>query len=173
LYGLLVYDGSDHRFPDYMAADGLTQLHSHAGKKHCALFVIHSPSQKYIDYAQQKSTLWAQVFNRATLASAMAEIPEIANEPILDIDGERRSIRQLLTPSTNEFLLADEIQLILRHFDCQPDEHPCLIFFTDLNAKGFWFVNLTKWVGWSREALEVGFRDYFQSKDFSKLAEER
>jgi hypothetical protein len=172
LYGLLVYDGNDHYFPNYMTDYGLLALNSHA-KKRCALFVIHSPSQDYVDYARAKSNLWAQLFDTATLAASIAEIPQIKEEPVFEIDGKRRSMRQLFTPSTNDFLLADEVELILEYFDCKADEHPCLMFFTDLNAKNFWFVNFTKWRGWREDALEAGFRDYFGSADFLQIVAER
>jgi hypothetical protein len=172
LYGLLVYDGNDHHFPNYMTDYGLLALNSHA-KKRCALFVIHSPAQNYIDYARAKSNLWAQLFDTATLAAPIAEIPQIKEEPVFEIDGKRRSMRQLFTPSTNDFLLADEVEFILEYFHCQADEHPCLMFFNDLNARNFWFVNLTKWRGWREDALEAGFRDYFGSADFLQVVAER
>ncbi|MHB0769826.1 hypothetical protein ACYCVF_07420 [Bradyrhizobium sp. 1.29L] len=168
LYGLLVYHASDHKFPEYIAAKGLSALHSHVGE-HCTLFVIHSPSQEYIAYARMQSNLWAKLFDQAALAPAVADIPHLPDEPLLSIDGERRSARQLLTPSNNDFLLADEIRTILKHFDCQASEHPCLMFFTDLNADKFWFVDLKQWLHWSSESLAIGFRNYFEGEEFSKL----
>ncbi len=172
LYGLLVYHGSDHYFPEYIEAEGLSGLHLYLGDR-CALFVIHSPGQEYIDYAREKSTLWAQLFDQVGLAQSIKELPQVADEPLLVIDGERRSMRQLLTPSKNDFLLADEIHVILKYFDCEPGEHPCLMFFTDLNAEKFWFVDLRQWNGWRRNALEKAFRIYFESAEFSKLVAER
>jgi hypothetical protein len=172
LYGLLLYHGSDLHFPEYVAANGLSALHLYLGDR-CALFVIHSPSQAYIDYAREKSTLWAKLFDLAGLDPAIAEVPRVANEPLLVIDGERRSMHQLLTPSKNEYLLADEIRAILRHFGCQPAEHPCLMFFTDLNADQFWFVDLRLWLGWRLDALEIAFRNYFEGAEFSSLVVER
>jgi hypothetical protein len=171
LFGLLVYQPSDHNFPEYIAGDGLIALHSHAGRR-CVLFVIHSPTPDYIKYAREKSNLWAEVFDQAGIPPTIRAIPRVADEPILMIDGERRSVRQLLTPSINNFLLADEILDVLKYFECAPCEHPCLLFFTDLNAADFWFADLRQWTGWRLDALEAAFRNYFQGPEFSKLVPE-
>ncbi|WP_454647162.1 hypothetical protein [Bradyrhizobium liaoningense] len=172
LYGLLVYDGGDHHFPSYMNNFGLLALNSHA-RRRCALFVIVSPSQAYIDYARTKSNLWAQVFDTTALAAPIREIPHVGEEPMFEVDGKQRSLRQLLTPSMNDFLLAEEVESILEYFGCRPTEHPCLMFFNDLNSKDFWFVDLARWRGWRDDALEAGLRDYFGSADFLRMLAER
>src|SRR5262245_52697244 len=70
LYGLLVYHASDHHFPEYVSADGLSALHLYSSGR-CALFVIHSPSVGFIDYARKKVPLWAQLFERPDLGQSI------------------------------------------------------------------------------------------------------
>ena len=173
LYGLLVYHASDHNFPEYISANGLTALHVCASGR-CQLFVIHSPGQEYIDYARQRENLWAQLFDQPAgeVSRSITAIPGAIDHPFIDIDGERRSMRQLLTPSKNDFLLTDEVNAILRYFGCAPDEHPCLILFKDLNAARFWFVNLRPWTGWRLDALQLAFRNYFEGAGFSQIVSE-
>jgi hypothetical protein len=173
LYGLLVYHASDHPFPEYVSDEGLLDLHSWSDRR-CLLFVIHSPSQEWIDYARDNDSLWAKLFDQqsAEFRQLAAEMPDLPDKPFLEIDDERWTPRQHLAPSLNRFFLADEIRNALDYFGCKPEEHPCLVLFTDLAKTRYWFVDLRQWRGLKVPHLQIAFRTYLEGPAFSKLLKE-
>jgi hypothetical protein len=61
LHGFLLFLGSDHFFPEYLASNGLADLEVWTGDK-CAIFILQSPSGKWIDYTRQSGHLWWMLF---------------------------------------------------------------------------------------------------------------
>ena len=171
LRGFLVYHTSDRYFSEYISGDGLSDLSIWAGGT-CVFFVLHSPAEAWIDYAARSDHLWGKLFQGKGTQQYqdLIDIPGIADQPILEIDGEKRLIRQF-DPPLNSYFLADEIRLILRYFNCEPTEHPCLIMFKSLDDECCLYVDLRRWLDWEVRALQAAFKAYFGSRDFKRVVQ--
>jgi hypothetical protein len=218
LHGFLLYLASDHFFPEYFAQDGLSDLEAWTSGT-CPIFVLQSPSAKWVDYARTTNHMWWKVFGtkakkpkrertlrRAGLGvtSVPAEmnygggptleqdygfsdeestrIPSphidlsyfdaVRNEPLLEIDGKRYSIAEFFSPCLNEFQHANEIQKALFRFNLSPTDHPCLIFFKDLNDTSIWFVDLNDLLNLRQGELRTAFKKWFAGAEFRALLAE-
>ena len=60
LHGFFIYAAGDHYFPEYIDGDGLGELDRWSTDE-CAIFVVHSPSEQWIEYTKRTNR---KLFNR-------------------------------------------------------------------------------------------------------------
>ena len=181
LFGFLLYTNSDRVIVDYMS-DGICELDYLSGEQ-CLIFVSESPSKQWIEYTRLNSHLWWRTF-RQTIAENSSTSPENLkartitllarnivenNEKSNVIVGNNNKvlIQQIINPDINLLFDRTEALRIARHFQVQPKDVPCLIFFKDLNSSVIWKSTL----GHLTEQNDVKnfFRVFFNSSDFQSL----
>lgn len=187
LYGFMVYSDQDSPLVEFMQKQsGLDELDQLSGDE-CAIFVIESPSRKWIQYAKRHDHPWWQLFgSRADQGSYRREItlssPGMADAvdtfvrnrvSVLVVVGEEeepRTLNQLLEPSYDALYDRNEVWAVVRHFGLSPQEVPCIIFFKDIDEGDFDVVCLRD-VTSPRQATWT-FRDFFGGPDFRRLMQE-
>ena len=173
LHGFLLYTLGDHPFPDYLDGSGLMDLDGWTGHE-CAVFIIHPPSDAWIEYTSQSAHPWWKVFGNAGIESQRRlreRIAAIGSIPI-SFDGERRSLASILAPPVNQFAHRAEVEKVLGKFCCTPTEHPCLILFKSLRQRKFWFVGMQDLLGQPLPRLRSAMRDWFDGKHFKRILAE-
>jgi len=173
LHGFLLYLASDHNFPEYLDGDGLGDL-DYWTRDDVAIFVVHAPSSKWIEYAREKNHPWWTLFGQRwscdeELSSLMREHGQ---SDVLMIDGHHASMRDVFAPALNEYQHRDEIGGILDKFGLAPQDHPCLIFFRDLADDVAWRVSLRELVGTKLHDLRQALQSWFAGDDFRRLLKE-
>jgi hypothetical protein len=173
LHGFLLYIASDHNFPEYVSGDGLGDM-DYWTRDECAIFIVHSPSAKWIEYTRREKHTWWTLFgqrwsNDRELSSLLAEHGQ---SKLLTIDGQTASMQEVFAPALDEFQHRDEIGSILEKFGLGPTDHPCLIFFRDLGDNTAWRVRLRDLVGVSVQELRKALQTWFDGPEFGKLLKE-
>ncbi len=173
LHGFFVYSSSDHRIPEYINGDGLADLDQWSTNE-CAVFIVHSPSTQWIEYAKSTSHTWWKLFGDSI--SVESEIPHlflgIENEPLIEIGGTRKSLKELFSPCLDRFIAGDEISRILRGFSLRETQHPCLILFKDLRDHLIWYIDMSDLVGLPIIELRKELQIWFDRGEFRRILEE-
>jgi hypothetical protein len=60
LHGYLLYAASDHRFPEYIAGDGMGDLDAWSGQE-CGIFVFQSPPEGWAKHAAKTDHVWSRL----------------------------------------------------------------------------------------------------------------
>ncbi|WP_437193596.1 hypothetical protein [Planctomicrobium sp. SH527] len=172
LHGFLLYLSSDHHFPEYVNGEGLSDLDVWSGHD-CAVYVIHTPSEKWIQYTQSSNHPWWQLFGHEhTENSDLEVLREFGDAQLLIVNGEAKTMREVFDPSLNEFHHNGEIAKVLHRFGLRPTETPCLIFFKDLYDNSIWSVDLKEFAGVEQRVLRAAMQAWFGGKDFARLLKE-
>ncbi len=173
LHGFLLYTMSDHFFPEYITNDGLIDLEVWSGDKF-AIFIVHSPSGKWIDYARTKNHVWWRAFSNHSEASPqMVELlKNYGNVPLLQVGDVTKTMLEVLAPPINEYLHGDEIARILSYFELAPTQHPCLVLFKDLKDTRVWYVGMGDMVNMPVPDLRKSLKNWFGGSDFKRLLKE-
>jgi hypothetical protein len=170
LHGFFLYAVSDHNIPEYVSSEGMLDLDAWSTDD-CGIFVVHSPSSQWIDYAQKSSHTWWR--NSFTSNSPLSDMfAEIAHIPLVEIDGTQKSLSEFLMPTTHNLLLREEITNILKKFSLIETQHPCLILFKDLNDKSFWYIDFESLVGLPIQDLRKEFKEWFGTGEFRRILAE-
>ncbi|MEO6676887.1 MAG: hypothetical protein ABIO21_05875 [Pseudomonas sp.] len=77
LHGFLVYRASDKYFPEYLNGEGLNDLDGWTGTD-CGVFIVQSPSAKWIDYTRKENHTWWRLFGH--LVQGNDELAEVLTE---------------------------------------------------------------------------------------------
>ncbi|SRR6266704_1671202 len=173
LHGFLVFLASDHYFPEYLDGDGLADLDSWTGRD-CAVFVVQSPSAKWIEYTKATEHSWWRLFGHLVAPDEEVEyvLVEHGNVPLLQIAGARRTLQEVFAPCLNQFQHSAEIEKILHRFNLNPTDHPSLILFKDLKDRRIWHVDLSDLVDLPERDLRTALHRWFAGSDFRSLMSE-
>jgi hypothetical protein len=87
LHGFFLFVGSDHYFPEYLNNGGLADLESWTADT-CALFVLHSPSAEWVDYARKDRHVWWKLFGAGSIVS----------QGVVSANGAGKDIGRRVTP---------------------------------------------------------------------------
>lgn len=180
LYGFMLYSDEDAAIVEFMERSGLAELDELSGPE-CAIFVIESPSQRWVEYARRHNHPWWRLFGDRTHSTTRQPSQRIAaaadlllqyrsNVLIAISDDERVSLRHFVEPNYGALYDRREIWEVVRHFGLTPQEVPCLVFFRDLDDGDIDVVCLRD-VRTPRQAT-LAFRDYFGGHDFQRLITE-
>ena len=173
LHGFLVFLASDHYFQEYLDGDGLADLDIWTGRE-CAVFVVQSPSAKWIEYAKATDHSWWRLFG--SLVTAHEEVEEVLVEhgkvPLLKIDGSRRTLQEVFAPCLNQFQHGAEMEKILHRFNLGPTDHPSLILFKDLKDRRILYVDMSDLVDLAERDLRTALHRWFAGSEFRKLLSE-
>ncbi|MBV8521150.1 MAG: hypothetical protein JOY71_03290 [Acetobacteraceae bacterium] len=173
LHGFLLYTLGDHPFPDYLEGSGLMDLDGWTGHE-CAMFIIHPPSEAWIDYTSNWQHSWWRVFGNAepeTLKRLSHHLAAVGSVPV-PFDGERRTLSSILAPPVNMFAHRKEVERVLEKFCCAPTQHPCLILFKSLRQRDYWYVGLQDMLGKPIATLRTALRTWFGGKVFKRILAE-
>lgn len=184
LYGFMLYSDLDTPLVEYMRA-GLAEL-DHLSGSECAIFVIESPSRKWMEYTKRSGHPWWKLFGRSMTGDGLegAGPPNQGQqERIVDglvrnsrsvlvkvDDGDPVPLRHLLDPEYDVLYDRNEVWQVARHFSLRPEEVPCIVFFEDLDQETVTVVDL-KEIRTVRQATQT-FRSFFSSPDFNRLLSE-
>ena len=184
LYGFMLYSDLDTPLVEYMRA-GLAEL-DHLSGSECAIFVIESPSRKWMEYTKRSGHPWWKLFGknmprdgldgtgtyRPLSPEAIFErIVEHRNSVLVKVDdGDPVPLRHLLDPEYDVLYDRNEVWQVARHFSLSPDEVPCIVFFENLDQDTVTVVDL-KEIRTVRQATQ-SFRRFFSSPDFNRLLSE-
>jgi hypothetical protein len=174
LHGFLLYRSTDHYFPEYLDGDGLDDLNTWTGKE-CAVFVVQSPSAKWIEYTRATKHTWWKLFGQYADddSSNYTELARIVgNAAVLAVGEETLTLRDVFAPCLNQFQHSAEIAKILHRFGLGPTEHPCLVLFCDLRDRDVWFVDLRDLRGLGEQDLGQSLQSWFGGRDFARIMEE-
>lgn len=187
LYGFMVYSDQDSPLVEFMQKQsGLAELDQLSGDE-CAIFVIESPSRKWIEYAKRHNHAWWQLFgNRMNhgayrrdielsspqVADAVATLVRNRDSVLVSVGGdeEPRTLKQLLEPNYDALYDRNEVWAVVRHFGLSPQEVPCIVFFKDIDEGDFDVICLRD-ITSPRQAT-LSFRDFFGGPDFRRLMKE-
>lgn len=173
LHGFLVFLASDHYFPQYLDGDGLADLDSWTGSD-CAIFVVQSPSAKWIEYTRTTDHTWWRLFG--PLLAADEELEQVlvghGKAPLLKVNGTRRTLQEVFAPCLNHFQHSAEIEKILHRFNLRPTDHPSLILFKELKDRSIWHVDMSDLVDIPERDLRNALHRWFAGTDFRKLLRE-
>lgn len=187
LYGFMLYSDQDIALVEFMQRQsGLAELDELSGPE-CAIFVIESPSRKWVEYARRHNHPWWHLFgSRAGQRSGQEDqrkrpSPRIAEavETLLQYQGrvlvavgedEPVTLRHLLQPDYGSLYDRREIWEVVRHFGLTPQDIPCLVFFRDLDQGDIEVVTLRE-IRTTRQAT-LAFREFFAGPDFGRLIRE-
>lgn len=185
LFGFLLYADTDRALIQYVS-DGLIELDIMSGVE-CAIFVIDSPSKKWIRMAERKGHLWWRLFgaklhlepitddlesitSRMKFISVEDQMRAITNNrnSIIQIgNNNSASFNELLDPNLEGLYDRNEAYQVARHFNIQHNQIPCLVFFNNLEDKEVKLIPLEEYDTY--DALKKYFRNFFSSERFSKL----
>ena len=173
LHGFFIFLGSDHFFPEYIDGDGLADLDTWTGDE-CAVFVIQSPSAKWIEYTKANNHTWWKLFGQFfEFDDYMKQVlAEHGNIPLVQMNGSKKTLRDIFAPCLNQFQHSAEIGKILHRFNLNPTDHPCLILFKDLKDSKVWYVDMTDLVDTPERVLRQALHDWFAGREFQNLLKE-
>jgi len=173
LHGFLLYTMSDHFFPEYITVDGLVDLEVWSGDKF-AIFIVHSPSEKWIEYARTKKHVWWKAFSShfEGKPEMLELLQKYGSVPLLQAGDVKKTMREVFAPPINEYLHGDEIARILSYFELEPTQHPCLVLFKNLNDTSFWYVGMGDMVNMPLQDLRTSLKSWFAGSDFKGLLKE-
>jgi hypothetical protein len=182
LYGFMLYSDLDTPLVEYMRR-GLSELDYLSGSE-CAIFVIESPSEKFIQHAKRVQHPWWRLFG-GSLAPLVREgdgrlergsdVPRILlenqNAVLIEV-GDNRPVplRHLVEPDYSVLYDREEVWAAVQHFGLSPDEIPCIIFFQDLDKGDLTVVDLRD-IRTLNQATH-SFRKFFAGGDFKKILKE-
>jgi hypothetical protein len=188
LYGFMLYSDQDTALVEFMHnRDGLAEVDQLSGPE-CGIFVIESPSRKWIEHARRHDHPWWRLIgsrsNQFTedepavdeqtaskLSQTVQTLVRHQNAVVISVgDGESVSLRHLLEPDYSSFYDRNEIWEVVRHFGLKPQEIPCIMFFTDLDEGNFDVVYLRDVR--SLRSATLSFRDFFGGVDFGRILNE-
>ncbi len=182
LYGFMLYSDLDTPLVEYMRR-GLSELDYLSGSE-CAIFVIESPSEKFIQHARRLQHPWWRLFGdqlppvaragdgRAGQSSGIAHILlENQNEVLVEV-GDTRPVplRHLVEPDYSVLYDREEVWAAVQHFGLSPDEIPCIVFFRDLDRGDLTVVDLRD-IKTINQATH-SFRKFFSGTDFKRILKE-
>lgn len=189
LYGFMLYTDSDSAITDFMSKQsGLAELDQLSGDE-CAIFVIESPSRKWVSYAKRHDHPWWRLFGsqmnqqpagpragdeppvRLRVAEAGRALLQNRDAVLVAVGGEEPvSLNHLLEPDYSALYDRNEIWEVVRHFGLRFHEIPCMVFFRDLD-EGEIDVVCLKEIQTPHQAT-LTFREFFDSVDFRRMLEE-
>lgn len=188
LYGFMLYTDADLGIANFMSKQsGLAELDQLSGED-CAIFVIESPSRKWVSYAKRHDHPWWRLFgshmNQFTnhginvdspIRSGVAEAGRTLlqnRDVVLVAVGEDQpvSLAHLLDPDYSALYDRNEIWDIVRHFGLNFRDIPCLVFFKDLDEGEIDVVCLRD-LQTPHQAM-LSFREFFAGPDFRRMLEE-
>ncbi|UIJ85280.1 hypothetical protein LZK77_16315 [Rhizobium leguminosarum] len=168
IHGFLVYSSSDHRIPEYIADEGLTDLDLWTGDS-CGMFLLHEPPPDWVEYARRTNHVWWRAYGTDVSGYANGALE---NEPFIRVDGGRRvSPRDLVSNNQNMGLAKQQVAQVLYHFGLQPTDHPCMVMFRDLYDTNVWIIPLEELVGKEILILRKELQEFFSSGEFERLLE--
>jgi hypothetical protein len=184
LYGFMLYSDQDTPLVDFMhRQSGLAELDSLSGPE-CAIFVVESPSRRWVEYARRHDHPWWRLFGSRTsqfsapedqrnrpadrVAEAVEALVQHQNSVLVAVgDDQHVTLRHLLEPDYGSLYDRNEIWDVVRHFGLMPQEIPCLVFFKDLDQGDIDVVCLRD-IRTTRQAT-LSFRDFFGGPDFGRI----
>jgi len=187
LYGFMLYSDEDTALVEFMHRSGLAEVDQLSGPE-CAIFVIESPSRKWIEYAKRHDHPWWRLFGRQTsqftedapvldvgmsnrLAQTVETLVRHQNAVVIAVgDDQPVSLRHLLEPDYSSLYDRAEIWNVVRHFGLKPQEIPCILFFKDLDEGDIDVVYLRD-LRSARQAT-LSLRDFFGGVDFVRMLNE-
>jgi hypothetical protein len=184
IYGFILYTDSDSALVEYMQT-GLLELDRISGPE-CAIFIIESPSAKWVEMAKKKNHPWWRLFgSTASLSNSPAEVAQASlpnrdhllqalaqNKPFIVFQvepGEVVSQKHLLEPNYQSLYDRNEALEIAEFFGIVPSQVPCLIFFKDFDndEEDITVADLTdirtQW------QMKRYFRRFFSSSEFKQI----
>jgi hypothetical protein len=182
LYGFMMYSDLDTPLVEYMRR-GLSELDYISGSE-CAIFVIESPSEKFIEHAKRAQHPWWRLFGedvapvaaaadgRRVPASGITQLLlENQNVVLMEVgDARPVSLRHLLEPDYSILYDREEVWRAVKHFGLKPDEIPCIVFFRDLDQGDLTVVDLRD-IKTLSQATHT-FRKFFSGGDFKRILNE-
>ncbi|HJR08570.1 MAG TPA: hypothetical protein VJ842_15025 [Pyrinomonadaceae bacterium] len=185
LYGFMLYSDMDTPLVQYMQS-GILELDSLSGAE-CAIFVIESPSTKWIEITRSKNHPWWKLFgnkvqedtsniqSQPQLAGAGSALLQslVKNQQAIIVrvgEGQLVTLEHLLEPKYHLLYDRNEVWAVAKHFGIKPEHVPCLVFFNDLDTGEITIVDLTD-LRSERQATRF-FRRFFSSKQFNGLLKE-
>lgn len=186
LYGFMVYSDQDAPLVEFMQKQsGLAELDQLSGDE-CAIFVIESPSRKWVEYTKRHDHAWWRLFgshlnqrsyrqdglSSPGVTTAVETLVRNRDSVMVVVDGEQepQTLRQILEPNYDALYDRNEVWAVVRHFGLSPQEVPCIVFFKDLDEGDFDVVCLRD-ITSPRQAT-LSFRDFFGGQDFRRLMKE-
>ncbi len=187
LYGFMIYSDQDSPLVEFMQKQsGLAELDQLSGDE-CAIFVIESPSRKWIEYAKRHNHAWWRLFgsrmdqnangfdtvlNSPGVTEAVETLVRNRDSVLVVVGGgeEPRTLRQIIEPSYDALYDRNEVWAVVRHFGLSAQEVPCIVFFKDIDQGDFDVVCLRD-ITSPRQAT-LSFRDFFAGSDFRRLMRE-
>jgi hypothetical protein len=188
LYGFMLYSDQDTALVEFMhQQSGLAEMDQLSGPE-CAIFVIESPSRRWIEFAKHHNHPWWRLFGRHTnqltendpvaedritnrLAQTVRTLVRNQNAVVISVgDDQTVSLRHLLEPDYSSLYDRTEIWSVVRHFGLKPQEIPCILFFKDLDDGDIDVVYLRD-IRSPRQAT-LSFRDFFGGIDFERILDE-
>jgi hypothetical protein len=185
LFGFMLYSDQDTPLVEFMQRQsGLAELDGLSGAE-CAIFVIESPSRKWVEYARRHDHPWWKLFgNRAVeFKTATLHRPSRRVEAAVETlfqnrsnilvaigDDESVTLRHLLEPDYGSLYDRTEIWEVVRHFGLTPQEVPCIVFFKDID-QGDFEVFCLRDIRTPRQATTT-FRNFFGGPEFDRILRE-
>jgi hypothetical protein len=171
LHGYLLYAASDHRFPEYMADEGIGDLDSWTGEE-CGIFVFQSPPEGWIKHAARTDHIWSKLVKEVYGNGCSEEVIEFGIDMKFAFNGKETTLKNLFADCTDSYAHRDLIRQVLQHFSLPVTSHPCLILFQDLYGKQFWHVALDDLLNKPEGDLRKALKIWFSGSDFGRLIEE-
>ena len=184
LYGFMLYSDCDTPLVSYMKA-GLFELDTLSGSD-CAIFVIESPSAKWMEMTKTKDHPWWHLFgerlerqrNVAVTAGSRATASMVENLTALRhvcvvqmADGSSATLEHLLDPNYNLLYDRNEVWGVAKYFGIRFEQVPCIVFFRQLTDPKVKVMDLSD-LDNDVEAARF-FRQFFGSQEFHKLLAEK
>ena len=187
VYAFMLYSDQDTALVEFMhGQSGLAELDDLSGSE-CAIFVIESPSRKWVEYARRHDHPWWRLFgSRSTvfeehgdrpdgppglLPDAVRALVQHQNSVLVAVgDDQPVTLRHLLEPDYGSLYDRREIWAVVRHFGLTPQQIPCLVFFRDIDRGDIDVVCLRD-IRTPRQAT-ISFREFFGGPHFLGIFEE-
>jgi hypothetical protein len=185
LYGFMLYSDQDTVLVEFMHhQSGLAEVDQLSGPE-CAIFVIESPSRKWIEYAKHHKHPWWSILGNRIPQFADEDVPAtgetnsrisqtvetlLRHQTTVMIsvgDDQPVSLRHLIEPDYASLYDRTEIWNVVRHFGLKPQEIPCIVFFRDIDQGEIDVVCLRD-IRSARQAT-LSLRDFFGGGDFERL----
>jgi hypothetical protein len=185
LYGFLLYTDSDRAVVDYMS-DGIFELDVLSGEE-CAVFVIESPSERWIAQAKHSDHTWWRLFGEKLAREAITEkvpaeqtktsrysfsliqkviVQNNSDSTVVIGDDNTVALAHIIQPKIGLLYNRAEALKVARHFGVY-GEVPCLIFFKELDGSVIWKKQLEELD--SQQSLKRFFRAFFESSEFTSM----
>lgn len=182
LYGFMLYSDMDTPLVEYMQS-GILELDTLSGSE-CAIFVIESPSTKWIEVTRRKDHPWWKLFGGKVQSNdrgiqSESQLPNVNRELLQSLvknqqaiivqagEGRLSTLQHLLEPNYHLLYDRNEVWAVAKHFGIKPEQIPCLVFFNDLDTGEITIVDLTD-LRSERQTTRF-FRRFFSSKEFKAL----